>query len=231
MFANFNVVDLLFVRAFFYNFRLFTNPEELVRLLIQRFHLQPPESLSEEELAIWTSRVLIPVRLRVYNVIKTWLESYFDYSRDAAVQKELLEFTERDMSQVMPSPAKRMANIIHKAVSSFLCLIKREDTDHQYSLLLKVSYLLNNNNHNSRLLLPAATTVPSFQISPYLMIITHTHHPSSASQPETHSNVRYCRLNPCYRQFIFRILTLSSSHGKSLSLKTPYFVRSDRTKL
>lgn len=193
MFANLNVVDLLFIRAFFYNFRLFTNPEELVRLLIQRFHLQPPESLSEEELAIWTSRVLIPVRLRVYNVIKTWLESYFDYSRDAAVQKELLEFTERDMSQVMPSPAKRMANIIHKAVSSFLCLIKRDNTDHQYSLLLKASHLLNNNNnnnHNSHLLLPAATTVPSFQISPYLMIITYTRHLSSASQLETHSNVR-----------------------------------------
>ncbi|ORE18097.1 ras GEF [Rhizopus microsporus] len=84
--------------------------EALVQLLT--LHEKSPE------LAIWTSRVLIPVRLRVYNVIKTWLESYFDYSRDAAVQKELLEFTERDMSQVMPSPAKRMANIIHKASPS-----------------------------------------------------------------------------------------------------------------
>ncbi|KAI7905098.1 ras guanine nucleotide exchange factor domain-containing protein [Cokeromyces recurvatus] len=113
--------DLIFTRAFFYNFRLFTNPEEFVRLLTNRFTLQPPtepEPLTDEQLALWTNRVLIPIRLRVYNVIKTWLETYFNYEQDTAVEKALIDFASNEMSKAMPGPAKRMIELIKRTFSS-----------------------------------------------------------------------------------------------------------------
>jgi hypothetical protein len=110
-------IDLVFIRAFFYNFRLFTTPSVFVDLLIQRFRLLPPSDplLSEEELTLWKNRVLVPVRLRVYNVIKTWLETYYRYEQDD-VESQLMVFATQDMQEAMPGPAKRMVNLIQRTV-------------------------------------------------------------------------------------------------------------------
>ena len=115
----FHKIELMFTRAFFYNFRLFTTPVKFLELLIKRFELQPPNDpqLNPEELSAWTSRVLIPVRLRVYNVIKTWLETYFCYEPDACTENALVEFTAGHMMQAMPGPAKRMMDLIRKRVN------------------------------------------------------------------------------------------------------------------
>lgn len=113
-------LDLIFTRAFFYNFRLFTNPSDFVELLTQRFNLSPPDNVVEEDqVVLWQNRVLIPVRLRVYNVIKTWLETYFSFEQDAVVEKALMDFASNEMSKAMPGPAKRMIELITKTVSPF----------------------------------------------------------------------------------------------------------------
>lgn len=108
---------MIFTRAFFYNFRLFTNPSEFVRLLISRFSLAPPKDILEDQFILWTNRVLIPVRLRVYNVIKTWLEIYFSFEQDSIVEKTLMSFAANEMSKAMPGPAKRMVELIKRTVS------------------------------------------------------------------------------------------------------------------
>ncbi|KAI8636717.1 ras guanine nucleotide exchange factor domain-containing protein [Parasitella parasitica] len=113
--------DLIFTRAFFYNFRLFTKPADFVRLLKDRFALKPPTEpapLPDDQLALWTNRVLIPVRLRVYNVIKTWLETYFSFEQDASVEQSLLNFASNEMSKAMPGPAKRMLELITRTFGS-----------------------------------------------------------------------------------------------------------------
>lgn len=102
----------MFTRAFFYNFRLFTTPTTFVQLLINRFSICPPEQLSQEDMLAWTNRVLLPVRLRVYNVTKTWLEMYFSYEHDACTESMLVDFATGAMSQAMPGPAKRMLDLI-----------------------------------------------------------------------------------------------------------------------
>lgn len=112
-------LDLIFTRAFFYNFRIFTNPTDFVQLLITRFCLSPPADIKEEELVIWTNRVLIPIRLRVYNVIKTWLETYFNYEQDASIEKVITDFANIEMSNAMPGPAKRMVDLITRTVSLY----------------------------------------------------------------------------------------------------------------
>ncbi|KAI9486063.1 MAG: ras guanine nucleotide exchange factor domain-containing protein [Benjaminiella poitrasii] len=114
--------DLVFTRAFFYNFRLFTKPKDFVGLLTDRFTLQPPkepEPLTDDQLALWTNRVLIPIRLRVYNVIKTWLETYFNYEQDASVETALTDFASNEMSKAMPGPAKRMLELIKRTVKIY----------------------------------------------------------------------------------------------------------------
>ncbi|OBZ89132.1 Cell division control protein 25 [Choanephora cucurbitarum] len=113
--------DLLFTRAFLYNFRLFTHPVTLTELLVDRFNLSPPvdpKQLNEGELAAWTNQVLIPVRLRVYNVIKTWLESFFSYEQDACIEEPLMCFVSSTMLNAMPGPAKRMMECINKVFAS-----------------------------------------------------------------------------------------------------------------
>ncbi|CAO3638618.1 unnamed protein product [Mucor fragilis] len=113
--------DLIFTRAFFYNFRLFTNPADFVQLLKDRFTLKPPtepEPLPDDQLTLWTNRVLIPIRLRVYNVIKTWLETYFRFEQDASVEQSLVDFASHEMSKAMPGPAKRMLELITRTFAS-----------------------------------------------------------------------------------------------------------------
>lgn len=109
------------MRAFFYNFRQFTDPITFLDLLIKRFHLQPPTGggapLTPDDMALWTNRVLLPVRLRVYNVIKTWLESFFYYETDGPTEKTLVNFVTGPMMQAMASPAKRMMDLVRKRVS------------------------------------------------------------------------------------------------------------------
>lgn len=113
-----SLIELLFLRAFFYNFRLFTTPIIFLDLLIRRFDIQPPTpSLSQDELALWTNRVLVPVRLRVYNVIKTWLETFFCYDTDACIEQTLIEFVTGSLMQVMAAPGKRMMELVRKCVS------------------------------------------------------------------------------------------------------------------
>ncbi|KAI8384366.1 uncharacterized protein BYT42DRAFT_562259 [Radiomyces spectabilis] len=111
--------DLIFTRAFFYNFRLFTDPSTLLQLLIDRFRLSPPvePELTTEESKLWTQRVLLPVRLRVCNVLKMWLEVYFSFEQDAHIEQTLIHFAANEMAQAMPGPSKRMLELIRRTFS------------------------------------------------------------------------------------------------------------------
>lgn len=58
--------DAIFVTTFYLTFRLFTTPLELAQALINRF-----EYIGESQ------SIGVPVRLRVYNVFKGWLETHW----------------------------------------------------------------------------------------------------------------------------------------------------------
>ncbi|OAD69826.1 hypothetical protein PHYBLDRAFT_115988 [Phycomyces blakesleeanus NRRL 1555(-)] len=111
--------DVLFLRAFFYNFRLFTDPVELLQLFIKRFHLSPPSNppLNEEELKIWSTSVRLPVQLRVCNVIKIWLETYFSHDFDMCIKSLVFDFIEKDIKKVHPSSANRLREHANRTVS------------------------------------------------------------------------------------------------------------------
>ncbi|KAI9302957.1 ras guanine nucleotide exchange factor domain-containing protein [Cunninghamella echinulata] len=113
-----NPPDTLFLRTFFYNFRLFTEPKILAKKLIDRFNLKPPthpetkEPLSAEEEKIWEDDVHVPIQLRVFFMLKNWFESYYDGSQDKEAAQLLLAFSKTDMEIGMRSHAKRMTELI-----------------------------------------------------------------------------------------------------------------------
>ena len=71
--------DAMFVSTFYLTFRLFCTPVRLAEALIDRF-----DYVGE------APQMATPVRLRVYNVFKGWLESHWreDTDRDALMQIE-----------------------------------------------------------------------------------------------------------------------------------------------
>ncbi|KAF7728337.1 hypothetical protein EC973_006278 [Apophysomyces ossiformis] len=114
--------DPVFVCAFFHNFRLFMDPSEFLNLLMKRFRLDEPTSvnnlpLSEEELRIWESRILSPVRLAVCNVLQIWVEKYFDREQDINIKTSLLEFVQDDLTKSFPDSAKQLKSIIEQKFS------------------------------------------------------------------------------------------------------------------
>lgn len=97
--------DLNFSSAFWYTFRLFTTPEELVRTLIARYEMPVPpvvEGMDEQQLQAWKSSKQIPVRIRVSNFIKQWLESYWRPDSDDQVLDTLEAFARDTLSTTLP---------------------------------------------------------------------------------------------------------------------------------
>ncbi|KAL1919232.1 uncharacterized protein VTP21DRAFT_1924 [Calcarisporiella thermophila] len=108
--------NALFSNAFLLTFRLFCTPEQLCDQLMQRFKLQAPDQqpLSEAEMVVWRQRVQLPVQLRVYNVVKTWLETHWDPRQDHVVLDRLAEWASSLQRDGMPPhTARRMIDLVH----------------------------------------------------------------------------------------------------------------------
>ncbi|KAI3492863.1 hypothetical protein L1887_42467 [Cichorium endivia] len=77
-----NSFDASFNNTFLMTYRSFTTTQTLLDLLAQRFRILPPDGLDEDELALWTEKKQVPIRLRVFNVLKMWLEMHFYEGED-----------------------------------------------------------------------------------------------------------------------------------------------------
>ncbi|KAI9697050.1 MAG: hypothetical protein M1836_005011 [Candelina mexicana] len=95
--------DALFVSTFYLTFRLFATPTEFAEALIRRF-----------DYAASSPHIAGPVRLRVYNVFKGWLESHWRHQLDKEAQDLILSFALFKLKPVLPSAAKRLAELSEK---------------------------------------------------------------------------------------------------------------------
>ncbi|KAL1921320.1 uncharacterized protein VTP21DRAFT_11036 [Calcarisporiella thermophila] len=109
--------DASFNATFLLTYRSFTRTEIFLDMLCQRFLLKPPPGLSEEELATWIEKKQTPVRLRVFNVLKNWLENYFMDAEDIRYLPALKEFALKTMQQHMSMPASQLIKLIDKRIS------------------------------------------------------------------------------------------------------------------
>ena len=80
--------DARFMNIFLLTYRSFTDSITLLKLLIKRFDEKCPETLTGKQKDIYKSKKIISIRLRVLNVLKTWVKTNF---QDFEQNEDLLE--------------------------------------------------------------------------------------------------------------------------------------------
>jgi hypothetical protein len=93
--------------------------------------LAPPEELTMEELENWVEKKLKLVRLRVFNVLKTWIENYY-YQEDYGVLQSLRQFTNTVIRDTLTFAAEQLERLINKR-------LERDDNSEMKKMVLNVS--------------------------------------------------------------------------------------------
>jgi son of sevenless-like protein len=76
------------MEVFLLTYRAFLTPKELLELIELRWNTRPPPGFDLEE---FKDTRLLPIRLRIYNVLKTWLEKFsHDFDTDLVNALEAL---------------------------------------------------------------------------------------------------------------------------------------------
>ncbi len=111
-----NSFDASFNNTFLMTYRSFTTTQTLLDLLAQRFRILPPEDLNEEELALWTEKKQIPIRLRVFNVLKMWLEMHFYEGEDEPYLDQVKRFAIEEMGEAasMKAPSQHLQRLVER---------------------------------------------------------------------------------------------------------------------
>ncbi|WWC71747.1 uncharacterized protein I206_105706 [Kwoniella pini CBS 10737] len=84
--------DTPFFQAFLLTFRSFTNAHELFEHLIERYNISLPDGLNLEQAHEWKVKKQAPIRLRVANALRTWLERHYIDHTDSEVLDRIEEF-------------------------------------------------------------------------------------------------------------------------------------------
>jgi son of sevenless-like protein len=70
-------LDASFNNTFLLTYRSFTTASELFEMLVQRFNIQPPFGLSQDDMQMWIDRKQKPIRFRVVNILKSWFDHFW----------------------------------------------------------------------------------------------------------------------------------------------------------
>jgi son of sevenless len=70
-------LDSNFNGTFLLTYRSFTTARELFEMLVKRFQIQPPEGMALADYDTWRDRKQKPIRFRVVNILKSWLDNFW----------------------------------------------------------------------------------------------------------------------------------------------------------
>ncbi|KKK25083.1 Ras guanine-nucleotide exchange protein [Aspergillus rambellii] len=101
--AHQSTPDAMFVSTFYLTFRLFATPMEFAEALVDRFNYIGD-----------TRHAAGPVRLRVYNVFKGWLESHWRHDCDMTALEFIVDFSSTSLMQNLPTAARRLLELAEK---------------------------------------------------------------------------------------------------------------------
>jgi RasGEF domain/RasGEF N-terminal motif len=101
--AHESTPDALFVSTFYLTFRLFASPMEFAEALAERF-----DYIGD------TPHAAGPVRLRVYNIFKGWLETHWRHDCDTVALPYIFEFSQNKLMETLPKAGKRLVELAEK---------------------------------------------------------------------------------------------------------------------
>lgn len=103
-----NAPDAQFLTSFYTTFRLFTTPRHLAQALIDRFEY------------IGDSKIIgTPVRLRICNLFKGWLETYWSAEADRDALGDIRYFALHKLKPQLPSAADRLVELTRKVTAAY----------------------------------------------------------------------------------------------------------------
>ncbi|KAI8970474.1 ras guanine nucleotide exchange factor domain-containing protein [Mycotypha africana] len=106
-------LDMNFVNTFLLTYRSFCTSVELLDLLEARYNLECPDGLSEDERDIWAEKKVKLVRLRVFNVLKNWLDLYF-HEDDSLLLDRLYNFTQTHIKKTLTFSNGQLESLIER---------------------------------------------------------------------------------------------------------------------
>lgn len=110
-----SLVDVDIWETFFLTFRLFTTPILVLETLELRWDVSPPLQMPiiTETILLWNERKVMPVRLRIFNFLKTWLEVYWRQDSDDDILGALTTFVQERLSRSFPVESSRLMELIN----------------------------------------------------------------------------------------------------------------------
>eukprot|EP00911_Craspedida_sp_UC1_P000321 UC1_evm3s244 len=106
-------VDTNYLRQFMTTFRSFCSTHELLDCLVQRYTIPPPAFKDDKVMCRrFNKTYATPVRLRVVNVFKHWVDKHFyDFAADHQLQLQLLRFIRTGQSSEEVPTQKAARNL------------------------------------------------------------------------------------------------------------------------
>ncbi|KAL5628550.1 hypothetical protein BROUX41_003298 [Berkeleyomyces rouxiae] len=95
--------DAMFVSTFYLTFRLFCSPVRFAQALVDRF-----------DYVAGAPHMSGPVRLRVYNAFKGWMESHWRDQTDRDALQVIVPFADTKLSAVLPSAGRRLVELAQR---------------------------------------------------------------------------------------------------------------------
>ncbi|KXN69700.1 cell division control protein [Conidiobolus coronatus NRRL 28638] len=121
-------LDTSFIMTFLLTYRTFTNTVEFLDLLFRRYSLTCPIGLQPDDQELWREKKLKPVRLRVFSVLKTWLESFYLEEEDSRGLENLRHFASTTMSESNTASAGVLMKLVRK---------RKESSDGQFRKMVR----------------------------------------------------------------------------------------------
>lgn len=111
------MMDASLSAVFFLTFRLFTTPLEFAEAVVARFGLSLPSGLSDEHGSRWMQQKLLPIRMRVQNLLKLWVETYWRPTVDDEAIPVLQAFVRGPLADVFKGQAQRLDDLLSARAS------------------------------------------------------------------------------------------------------------------
>src|SRR5579859_7499300 len=115
--------DAVLSTTFYLTFRLFTTPRKLAETLVARFNIEPEDS---SNIATWQKDVATPIKLRVFNVFKGWMESHWRHETDSEALDVIVPFAQGDLSNAFAQSGKRLEELAKKVSKAKGPLVPRQ---------------------------------------------------------------------------------------------------------